>query len=583
MAEITGRDVIPNGAGVSHYLDKYASMKYERVEYDRKWQLVSDYELPRRDFSTVLRPNQLRPHRVVSSVATAAGARFAAFVLAYMIDPTRPNLLPSVKRGLAMAGRQTDLDDDGINYLGAAAWSVADHMMLPRAQLMVRLGAMLKEFAHFGCGVIWTGQRRGFGPYFNSRPLSACWWSENEEGEIDTLYFRMLLPIYRVLQRWPSASQVKDWEQKADRHDEQEFTPILLCVEPRLGGKRGAVGQAKPFKYVCIAEDPGVILEETGFDSFPYSVFRYDPAPGATYSEGPGCTVLPDVMVLNHLQEAYEDIISQKGLPPIAWPSRMFGKPLDRRPGAPNAYNPTGLGLQRPDQAIIKLDFTGDPAGVVDGIKYLTDVIERGFFVDWMTLRESGDMTAEEVNARTNIGLRGAATIVANCALPLTIMGDRILEGLVKEGMLPKPVPASVAGLNVDWEYAGPLAISQLQRNVQTILQLINARGLVAAQDAAAAEAIDLETCLRTIQASLAAPTGTINSKAKVEAARQAMAAKQEQEHEAAMATQAAKTGKDAAGAVSDMASVPQAANAGAGPGAAPFAPAAPLSQPVAA
>ena len=75
--------------------------------------MVSDYILPRRDFSAQQRPNQLRPtgHLVV---ATNALARMAALVLAYWWDPSRPNLTPNVKRGLATAGRDTAIDDAGV-------------------------------------------------------------------------------------------------------------------------------------------------------------------------------------------------------------------------------------------------------------------------------------------------------------------------------------------------------------------------------------------------------------------------------------------------------------------------------------
>ena len=193
-----------------------------------------------------------------------------------------------------------------------------------------------------------------------------------------------------------------------------------------------------------------------------------------------GVGVLAEVMVLNHLQMAIEDIVEQKAMPPLAWPARMFPKPLDRRPGAPNAYNPAGLGIQSAKDAIIKLDLTGDPSGVLEHIKYLTEVVERGYFVDWMNLRESGDMTAEEVTERRDIRLRGMASIVSNCEMPMTTLGDRTLDGLKEEMMLPRPVPAGVAGALVDWEYAGPLAIAQLRGNVQSLLQLIQARGLVA-------------------------------------------------------------------------------------------------------
>lgn len=572
-------NVITAPSPVTHYLTKFQSLRTERLDFDRKWQLVSDYMLPRRDFTVSLRPNQLRPHRVTSSVATALGVRLSANILANLIDTTRPNLLPSVKRGLAMAGRNVDLDDDSINYLGDVAWTMFDRMMLPRAHLMEHLGAVMNEFVFFGCGVIWTGRKRGFGPVYSARPLQACWWSINEHGDIDTLYFKIRLPVYRVFQRWPHARELEPWK-NIKTEDEQQLEDILLCVEPRDGGRYGAVAEAKPFKYVCIAEDRGIVLENSGFDSFPYSVFRLNPFPGAAYAEGAGCTGLADVMLLNHLQQAVENIAEQKGNPPLAWPARMFPKPLDRRPGAPNAYNPAGLGIARADQAILKLDFTGDAGPVMEMIQYLVKSLGQTFFEDWMTLRETGDMTAEEVSDRKGLRNDGLGSLTANCHQPMTILGDRTLEGLAEEQMLPRPVPAGVAGAEVDWEYVGPLVLQQQERNVQGTLQLINARGLVAAQDPAAAQAVDLESCLRTIHAGEGLPMGLINSKAKVADAREAEARRQLQEANAAKLQAVAGAAKDAGASISSLAGAAQPPQ-GAPP--ATFAPAAPLAQPLAA
>jgi hypothetical protein len=594
--------VVTSPNPVDHYIRYYHNLRVGRAHYDRKWQLCSDYILARRDFTVATRPNQLRPHRITSQVATQANARAAAFVLAYLIDPTRPNLLPNVKRGLAQAGRSTELDQESIDYLNSTAWTIFDRMMLPRARLMLALNSILQEFVCFGCGVMWTGRKRGFGPYYQARSLEACWWAENEEGEIDTLYFRQLLPVWRVVQRWPKAQSCEGWEDKLripDRHDEMEMTPIIAAVEPRVGGRPGAVGQAKPFKYVIIAEEKKAILDESGFDSFPYGVFRYNNFPGNAYSEGMGVGILAECMVLNHLQMAVEDIVEQKAMPPLAWPVRMFAKPLDRRPGAPNAYNPAGLGIQSAKDAIIKLDLTGDPGPVLEHIKYLTEVIERGYFVDWMNLRESGDMTAEEVTERRDIRLRGMASIVSNCEMPMTVLGDRTLDGLKEEAMLPRPVPSGVAGALVDWEYAGPLAIAQLRGNVQSLLQLIQVRGLVAGQDPAAAQVVDLENTLRAIQSGLGSPPGTATSQAKVAQFRAQQQAQQEQMANAAKLKAVGDAAKSGASAASDLADAhATAAQAGApgGPGGgqggpagpppgagAPFAPTNPLAAALAA
>ena len=579
MAEVVGRSLI------APYMAKFESMRIERTPFDRKWQMVSDYILTRRDFSVTQRPNQLRPHRVVSSVGTNNNTRMAAFLLAYLVDYSRPFMLPNVKRGLVAAGRPTDLQADSLDYLGDLEYSIYDRMMLPKAMLMQRLGAMLKEFCAFGCGVIWTGRRRGFGPYYNGRPVQACWWSENEEGEIDTLYFKLKLPLYRVFQRWPRALKLDGWKDLSDaaKASEQELTDIILVCEPRIGGRVGAVAEAKPFKFLAIAEEKGAILETSGYNSFPYSVFRYDPMPGAAYAEGAGCQVVSDVMVANHLQQAIENCAEQKAQPALAVPARMFGAKLDRRPGALNSYNPAGLGLQRADQAILKMDFTGDPTECIKLLEMLTENIEIGYFTDWMRLPDRDGMTATEIDDRRDTRLRGAASIVANCELPMSILGDRTQEALAEEGMIAPP-PPDLAGADVDWEYAGPLAVAQLRGNVQSVLKLMDAQALVSKLDPQRGLDVDLGEGLRAVAEGLATPTHLMRSRADVAAE---TAAKQHQAQQQAAAEKlatVAQAARDGGQGVAAMAGAGADAGAGAAGGAAqPFAPAAPFALPMAA
>jgi hypothetical protein len=288
-------------------------------------------------------------------------------------------------------------------------------------------------------------------------------------------------------------------------------------------------------------------------------------------------------MVLNHLVQGIENCASQKAQPAIAVPARMFGKTLDRRPSAINSYNPQGLGLARADQAIIKLDMTGDPTEAIAYAKELINEIREGYMWDVFQLREAGDMTATEANARMDLNKRGAASVVVDLGAALSMQGDRALEILIEEGAIPPP-PSMVSGAEVDWEYNGPLQIAQLQGNVQNMLQLLNARALVAKDDPAAAQAIDQETALRIIAAGLGAPSGAVNSHAKVEAARQAAAHAQEQQANAQKLALAAKAANDgSAGAKTAMDAISQYAGAPGGGGGGGFAPANPLAQPLAA
>ena len=382
-------------AEVTDYARQFESLKQLRLPYDRKWQFVSDYILPRRDFSVTQRPDQLRPHRVTSSVATNANARMAALVLAYAVDPTRPFLLPNVKRGLAMAGRPTNLDNPGLDYLNNLEWQIYSHMVLPRAQLMLRLGAALLEFCSFGDGVIWTGRRRGFGPYYNTRPLQACWWSENEEGVIDTLFFRMQWPLWRVLARWPEeAEKGRCVEVEGERPARRANVRAgdLRRAPARWGqGRRGDRKQA--LLLSDLRREGGRGVGAVGLRLVPLCGAALQPHARPGLRRGPR---LPGASGRHGAQSpsagARERRLAARQEPAIGIPARMFGKTLDRRPGAVNAYNPTGLGLLRADQAIMKLDFTGDPTEAINVRSGLIQDIELGFFVDWLRLRESGDI-----------------------------------------------------------------------------------------------------------------------------------------------------------------------------------------------
>lgn len=569
---------------VDSYLMQFQSLRDMRSPYDSKWQYVSDYELPRRDFSITARPGQLRPHKVTSSLATNLITRLASFLLAYTFSPKRPFLTPNVKSGLVAAGRSTKLDNDSLDYLAALQWTVFDRLMLPNAMLMLRAGSMLKEFVAFGCGVMWTGRKRFFGPYFNSRPVQACWWSENEQGEIDTLYFRVNLPLFRVFQRYPKATTLPGWSNSAEdimaRPSEQTLTPIILACRPREFGVKGAVAENKPFSFVAIAEEKKAILEVSGYDSFPYSVFRYDAMPGEAYAEGPGCQALPDVMVLNHLQQAIEDAASQKASPPLAMPARMFGKVLDRRPGAANAYNPVGLGLTRPENAIIKLDFTGDITAAVALKQDLKEDIRMDFFMDWMELPDAIERTAEGAGERRDQRLRGAASLVANLEKPATVLGDRAMEIMTVEGQI-EPGPPALGGVNVDWEFTGPLAMEQLAGNVQATLQLVNAASIVGQQDEEARQVVDLSESLRAIADALPTPPSLLRGRAVVAQRVAAMRLQQQQQQDAEKLATVAQAGQ-AAGAGLKSASEAMAPAAGPGipapPSTAPFAPTAPFA-----
>lgn len=496
----------------------FDELKQARLQREAEWQLIADVFLPRKDFSLPQKPTELRKRRLTSSVPAIALRRGAGLLTAYLIDNTRPFVKANVERGLIAAGRSTDLDPEAKDYISQVEWGVFDRMMLPQSGFLTGAARLSLELYAFGSGVQWTGRKRGFGPSYQTRPLRACWFSEDEDGKVDTLFFQFSIPLWKAVRRWPDHG-IKRWtEAMADANESRarESVTVVHAVYPRLGGVEGAEARAKPFAEVFFTAQDRTILEERGYDSFPYAVPRLDVEEGSAYGTGLAWWVLPEALVLNALQQGIETSVELKLNPPLLYPKRMFGRPLDRRAGAVNAYDAAGLGFQNASQAVQRIDVSGDVAVASSYLQRLETNVESAFFTDWMRLRDSGNMTAEEVRERRDLRIRAMSSFVPG--VDRDWMGptaDRTLMVMAEERQLAPP-PQSLSGADVDWDYNGPLAIAQLKGqvdSVQTAFQTaLGAKDL----DPTATYVFAVEEGLRVVGEALALPPETMRSRQSV-------------------------------------------------------------------
>ena len=527
-------------------LRRWSDLKAIRVGWESTWQEVANYFLPRRDFTLQRFPGELRDRRLLDATGMIDTDRLAAMLFGWLISPAMPFVRPSVERGLIAAGRQVELEGDARDWLDGVQWSMFDHFMAVQSGFKVAAYETLSEYVAFGTGILWTGSKARFGARYQSRPLQSCWIAANADDEVDTVYYAFTLPAHRVLAKWPAAAEL-DCVKRADRHSEHLGVKLLLAVEPRPGGIYGGIAQAKPWRSVLVAVEDQAVLEESGYDSFPYSVPRFYLKPGEVYGYGPGHVALPDVRMLNAVMETILNGAELKVRPPIMAPLRLFAKPIDRRQGAVNYYQTNQLGLQTAEQAVRVLNVAGDIAFGVDFIRELRSQVDLAFYVDWMRLRENSAMTATEVNDRRDMRLRGMGPIVGRAESDL--MGpcaDRTFEVNMREGAFGQ-APASLRGLDVTWGYAGPMALAQLGGQADAVTSLFAAAEAVAQFDPAAAKVVDGEEGLRILGDAKGGPPALLRTRTAMAELRDRQA-KQEQDA-ATAATQESQARALAAGA----------------------------------
>lgn len=532
----------------------FDEMKSKRLHRESEWQMIADHFLPRKDFSLRPVPGDLRRRRLTSSVPATSLRNSAAMLVSNLIDPTNPFISPNVENSLVAAGRSTQLDGRSTDFLYSMGWGIHTRMMRPKSGFLTGAARMAIELWAFGTGIQWIGHKRGFGPVYHTRPLRSCWIAAGPDGIVDTLYYEYTWPLWRVLQRFENARLVDGWRDASETKLKEPIT-LLHAVEPRQGPTaKGADRSRKPFaeRYVCL--EKRVLLEEGGYDSFPFAVPRLEPEEGSDYGTGRCWYALPDAIALSTLQQGIENGVDLKVTPPLMAPKRLFAKPMDRRAGAVNLYDPAQLGFQDARNAVQQLNVAGDVGLGVQYLDRLIQNVESAMLVDWMRLRESGNVTAEEIRERRNLRVS-----VMNAHVPgidrdwMGVVAERTAEVMMAEGDLGE-VPPGLSGVDVEWDYAGPLARAQMQRQAEGFARVFEQALRAKDLDGGAPYVLNVQEGLRAVAEAEGLPIGVLRAREEVEALIAEQTARAEEAHQMAMMQQGAGAFRDATQGVASMA-----------------------------
>lgn len=530
----------------------FDDMKGHRLGREQEWQQIADHFTPRKDFSCASRKGELRRRRLTSSVPATALRNSAALLTSMVMDPTMPFILPSAENALVRAGRSTRLGAKASDFLDNMGWGIHGRLMRPKGGFTAAAPAFATELWSLGTAVMWIGHKRGFGPIYQQRPLRSCWIRTNGDGFVDTLFYEFTLPLWEVLERFEYAKYVDNWRD-ASETKLRERVKILHCVEPRRNGERGGPKERKPFaeRYVCLEEK--AILRESGYDSFPYAVARLDMEDGSDYGTGRAWYALPAAIELSVLQQGISNAVDLKVAPPILRPRRMFGKTLDRRPGADNVYDPGQLGFMSARDAFQRMDVAGDVGVGQSHRGDLVNEVESALLVDWMRLRESGNVTAEEIIERRNLRVGVMSANVPGIDRDwMGPVAERTAEIMLAEGDLGEP-PRELSGAEVEWEYAGPLARALMQRQAEAFDRMLDRAMRAKELDPTAPYVLNLREGLRACAEAEGLTIGTLRPREEVDAlieAAEERAAQVEELEAAQMAAGAARDGGQALASV---------------------------------
>lgn len=484
-------------------IEKYDTLDGERAGLKTTLQSICDYLMPHRtSILTVSEPGRNKMATVYDGTAIRALTICANGLYGHLTNPSAPWFmltcrrkdiaeLPDVKDWLRSVSERMH---EAIN---ASNWPMSAH------EIYTDLPAL-------GTGVLYLGGVRTRRPKrqvlnFKVFDVGRCVIEEDADGEVDTVIRLEPMRIRTAMQAW--GDRCSDEIKKAyDKGEETKFVDILHAVFPRTDRDSDKWdGINKPWGSWWVEKDTGNLLEEGGFDEFPYMVPRWSKQTGQAYGSGPGMDCLSEIKMINEFSKSDIKVHQKRSDPPILAPDEMAMYPKRFTPGGVTYYKTGGKPEYMMGPNVTQYDLAYE--------NQRRDYIMAMFFADLFTL------LAQQPRAKT------ATEVMELVEERLVLLGptlgrlqselfDKMLARafwLLMRGdefgpFLPPPPPALI-GQSLDIMYISKLAMAMRVFETKAVQQSLGFAQGVAQLDQSVLDNFDLDKITRGVAERFGTPT----------------------------------------------------------------------------
>ena len=542
-------------------VDRWGELKQARQAREAQWRetntFCGDSEDLLDDYGQQLQLSSSGARRVFTGIGILNSKRLSALLVTYLVNPERPFLTANIEaeadvsRGFVT---QNKFGDASQTYLSDLSWYMHEAQMRSKSGFLTSTALALRDFVNFGPGIRFTSLNDRNQARWKQCSVMNCWYAANEDGEVDTMYRREYYRLSRLVALYPKALESDKLEKL---HKAGKSANLLVqcvnAVEPRGGGVKGGVATSKPFaSYFFLPDYDGLIVQETGFDTFPYSVAVNGATEANPYGFGTAEAALPDLKAINHYQAGLENNLDLTNEPPILHLAGLFNK-FSFDAGALTSIDPFAFGGMNISEAITQLKVGGQIQPVMGFLQWLEQRVGEQFYTDFLKPRESGMETATAVNDKRDLRLRSVAALVPGVGPMFSHEADRLLELWTRRRLLPD-APPELRGREAVWDYRGPLYYIMMAVKGDSLEKIFGLwQGLIK-ESPEVADIIDIEWVLRGWAEAQGLEPGNLRTTEEVAKRADARAQAKQQEQEQAQMTAQATAVRDASQGVASLA-----------------------------
>lgn len=305
----------------------------------------------------------------------------------------------------------------------------------------------------------------------------------------------------------------------------------------------------KPFRSYVVEETSKTIVQEGGFDEFPFMVHRYRRFGRCVWGFGPGSTGIADARQLDFLEKLADAAAEKAVFPPMVAPSSLEGEI------GQGALDITYVDENKPAEAAMLREWAtaGRYDFAKDRLQDKRSQLQKAFHVDLFQLfsqrqMERAPMTATEAHLVAGEKLTQFSPVFGRLVSEfLTPMLTRVFGILLRRGLFPEIMDlVSKEGIPApEIRYKNRIMLAMQQQSSQALMDFINLTAPVVQADPTALDPINIPNVMRDTARNVGFGEDWIRTKKEVEGIQQARAQAQQAAQKAALAQSMAATGKD--------------------------------------
>ena len=493
--------------------ERLGKLKGARGTWDSHWQELADHILPRKN--TVLdkkSEGQKRTWQLLDNVGMHSNELLAGALHGLLTNPNAQWF------ELTTGNLELDQDDQVRKWLQKTTREI--HNVYNNSNFQTEIHELYMDLCCFGTSAMLLEEDKKNVIRFSTKFIADYWIAENHMGFVDEIHHEWKWSAAQIIDEFGIDNVGKKVREAFEKGKDEKFCCVhVVYPKYQIEEYHGAM----PYISQYYLPDGDIDLDVGEFQSFPYVVPRWTKAAGETYGRSPGMNALPEIKVLNKMNET-QLIGAQKMVdPPIQMPDDGFIMPIITRPGGINYYRPG-------TQDTIKPLFTSTNIEWGEGVMAeRRKRVRDSYFVDQLQLQQGGPMmTATEVLQRTEEQMRLLGPMLGRQQSELLgPMIQRTYQIMWTKQMISEP-PAILKDKAIDVRYSSLIAKSQRINDAQGVQRALQSVAPFIQLDPSVADNFNGDAAARIMSITFGMPQELLND-AKVVAEKRKQRAEAQQ------------------------------------------------------